>query len=88
MKEILYRTQNLCIAAFLLAQGEPQGLRLTDIVHMTEITFSGTFIIRGQEEIINQLLMDYQASNEKKFDDKVRYLKALCKQGLPKFQRK
>lgn len=82
MLEKPWSTTNLGLAAYLLARGKDQGIRLDNVVKVKPHNLTGTFIIAGASEKIEKLVLEYQDSPEKEFDDKIRYLKTLCKQGL------
>lgn len=82
-----WSTTNLGIAAYVLERGASKGIRLESVVKTKDYSLTGTFIIGGDPDLINELVLSFQDSPEKKFDDMIRYLKTLCKQGLAGQQR-
>lgn len=74
-----WETSHMAMAAFVMARGEDKGIKLQGVKDIRSYNMTGTYVFTGDKELIKSLLLDFQNSPEKKFDDKIRYLKSLCK---------
>lgn len=69
-----YQTSNLAIATYLLSY----GIKIKGANSPSGSIMGCTFCFTGKKESIDELILMFSESQEKRFDDNMRYLKSLA----------